>query len=201
MSAPGPPTRPGWHRAVYALVAVIAVLFLWLILDRLTDRIVAAEASANVALDGATQLAAQVEDLGGTPVVDPGELPTPERGETGATGAAGAAGADGQDGTDGARGPRGFVGPVGPAGPPGVDGDTITGPEGPAGPAGAQGPAGDPGPTGPAGEQGPRGETGPQGPAGPVCPPGYSAAERTVFTSDTPQGERVIVCTEDTQDP
>lgn len=92
------------------------------------------------------QLARQVRRLGGTPVVDPSDLPAGEPGPAGATGPAG------PRGEQGARGPRG------PAGAPGASGE-----DGAPGATGEPGPAGPQGPAGPAGAQG---ERGPEGPAG-----------------------------------
>lgn len=101
-------------------------------------------------------LAAQVEQMGGTPVAGP----PGSRGETGASGVVG---------------PTGPPGPTGPSGAPGKAAPTITpspGPTGPQGPAGPIGPAGAdstvPGPTGPAGQDatGAPGQDGQDGAAG-----------------------------------
>lgn len=136
-------------------------------------------------------------------------------GPPGPPGPPGVPGEDGQDGRDGATGPPGprgatganGVGAQGPDGPPGSPGPPggpgPTGPAGQDGSDGTRGPAGPPGPPGPAGQdgadgaQGPPGPAGPQGPPGtpgPTCPEGWHAEQRTILTTQAPQGETVIVC-------
>lgn len=167
--------RRGDLLAIVGAVAVGALLA-WLIvfvqgLARDLD-------TANKARD---QLAAQVKQMGGTPVAGP----PGSRGEPGPAGAGltGPQGPAGLPGPSGPPGPTGSPGVTGKGGTPGasvtgapgtdgaagVDGAAGTdGASGPAGPVGPQGPAGDPGPAGP------QGAAGPQGPAGPACPDGYS---------------------------
>jgi hypothetical protein len=196
----GPPTRPAWHRAVYALIAAIFLLFLFLVLYQLTARITRAEDDTARAVAAAERLSAQVERMGGTPVVDTDGLPSPAPGEPGAQGATGDAGDTGPQGPQGPIGPVGPVGPIGPrgktgaAGSDGADGISIAGADGGTGPPGPAGPEGPQGPQGDAGPAGPRGEQGPVGPAAPTCPDGYQPQERTVFTSENPGGERVLAC-------
>lgn len=111
-------------------------------------------------------LAAQVKQLGGTPVVEP---KAGERGDAG------------PQGPPGPAGPEGPVGPRGPQGPIGITGQTprcilepsrCVGPKGDAGAAGAAGKDGSQGPAGQKGEPGAAGQTGPQGPVGPQGDPG-----------------------------
>lgn len=119
----------------------------------------------------ARQLADQVKDLGGDPVVEP-----PAASERGADGAAGADGRDGPAGKDGANGRDG---------PPGRDGDD--GPPGAGGPPGSEGQAGATPPCmaepaqcrGGDGADGRDGQDGAQGQPGPTCPNGYTARSRT----------------------
>ncbi|NUP37040.1 MAG: collagen-like protein [Streptomyces sp.] len=122
-------------------------------------------------------LAQQVKDLGGTPIVKPGEPGAPggrgeqgprgepgpkgdkgEKGDPGKTGPAAnpSPGKDGQDGKDGANSTV-----PGPSGAPGQD-STVPGPQGPAGPAG------------PPGKDGQDGRDGTDGRDGQTCPDGYS---------------------------
>lgn len=94
-----------------------------------------------------TALAAQVEALGGEPVVKP-DSAGPDSGVVlvpGPTGARGATGPQGEPGV-GAQGPVGTQGVPGDRGEPGAPGVGETGPQGPPGDAGAEGPAGPPGP-------------------------------------------------------
>lgn len=124
---------------------------------------------ANAARDA---LAAQVQQMGGTPVA----------GEPGSRGEPGLAGQRGEKGDQGEPGPIGPTGPIGPSGQPGDDGTNGVGQTGaPGSPGqdgqsvvGPQGPAGDTGPAGPQGEQGPKGEQGADGRDGQACPTGYS---------------------------
>lgn len=109
--------------------------------------------TANQARDA---LAAQVQQMGGTPV----------------------AGAPGSRGEVGPSGPPGMPGPSGPAGVAGVDGnDGSPGPTGPAGETGVPGPLGPSGPAGSpgaAGADGLDGKDGADGRDGQTCPEGYS---------------------------
>lgn len=161
-------------------------------------------ATANA--EAVKELADQVKALGGQPVVEPSDLPTPEPGPAGANGAAGSPGSTGPQGPPGPvgptgqaikgeRGPRGFTGGDGPTGTPGatVKGDTgATGPEGPAGP---QGPPGKDGKDGADGHDST--VPGPQGDPGPACQPGWHVATRTVVSVEAPLGEPVQVCVQD----
>lgn len=184
-----------WHRGIYALVGLIFMVFLYILFDYLTDRITRAEEQTSQAIAAAERLSSQVERMGGTPVVDPGDLPDPVPGEPGADGQPGSEGAEGATGAVGAtgqRGPEGQRGPRGLAGAPGAAGsDGTSGTDGIPGPAGPPGPAGAPGDTGPQGERGPQGDT---GPAGPTCPTGYRTEERQIATTQNPLGEPAIVC-------
>jgi hypothetical protein len=148
---------------VLAAGALASVVTGFLLQSRALDR-------ANHARD---LLAAQVQQLGASPVAGPpgsrgdvGPSGAPglsgAPGPSGAPGSPGPSGAPGKDGRNGSSGPAGSPGPAGPSGVPGAAGSQGT--AGPTGPAGPSGPQGDPGPTGPQGEQGPRGEQGPTGP-------------------------------------
>jgi hypothetical protein len=108
-------------------------------------------------------LAAQVEQLGGTPIAGP----PGSRGEPGES-------VIGPPGPPGAPGPSGPPGPSGRPGTDGADGISVTGSpgaDGLQGPAGPPGPQGEPGPAGPQGEPGTPGEDGADGQ---TCPDGYS---------------------------
>lgn len=164
-----------------ALTALLVLAFLgWLAIH-----VVLLSHDLRAANNARDALAAQVQELGASPVAgppgsrgepgesvagppgekgDPGE-PGP-RGPSGAPGPRGTPGDDGQDGADGVAGEPGTDGDSGPTGQPGPAG--LPGPQGEPGP---QGPQGEPGPQGPKGEPGERGE---QGPPGPACPTGYS---------------------------
>jgi hypothetical protein len=202
-----------------AIVLVAAGVGLWKLHEiqadtaRDHDTTQAAVAQAAAATDAVQQLATQVEQLGGDPVVDPSDLPTGPAGPAGATGAAGAigpqgpAGPTGPQGLTGQRGPRGVEGATGATGSTGAKGDTgSSGDNGSSGATGAQGPkgdTGDQGPQGERGEQGPKGDTGdpgpqgPQGDPGPTCPSGYHTETATVLTAEHPLGETAIVCAAD----
>lgn len=206
--------HPRWHKYVYLVIALVMAAFVYVVLADLTGRVSDSEDAAATSMtradlneDAVKALAAQVEGLGATPVVDPSDLPQPgEPGKTGATGPtgltgaaglsiigppgpSGAPGADGADGQPGAAvtGPPGAT-VTGAAGANGKDGASITGP---AGPAGADGKDGRDGADGQPGPQGPQGEP---GPAGPSCPDGYVQAQRTFITPNNPLGEQVVVC-------
>lgn len=197
--------HPWWHTAVYAVIFTILAVFTYLVLDDLTNRINTATDRADANEAGVAALAEQVEDLGGTPVITPSDIPANgtdgEDGEPGPQGDTGPAGEDGEDGENGrtgavgADGGTGAAGTAGEPGEPGSDGaagaagaDGAPGEPGPAGPAGAQGEVG---PAGPRGEQGVPGET---GPAGPTCPEGYTLEPRMVPTNENPLGEPMLVC-------
>lgn len=119
-------------------------------------------------------LAQQVKDLGGTPVVKPGEPGVRgrqgPRGEPGPTGPSGQNGKDGKDGKPGPTPKPGEDGTDGKDGRPGPD-STVPGPAGPTGATGEQGPQG---PPGPAGADGKDGRDGTDGRDGQTCPDGYS---------------------------
>lgn len=201
--------RPKWHRWAYLLIGLIGAVFLYMVLTDLTTRVNQAVQSTDSANERAETnaaavdaLAAQVERLGGTPVVDPSDLPEPEPGAPGATGETGATGATGLPGQT-VRGPAGARGPVGTTGAAGADGapgatvvgqDGVQGPVGPAGPIGPVGPEGPAGPVGPEGPRGADGATGPAGQPGVTCPQGYDLAERTIITAENPLGESSFVC-------
>lgn len=164
------------RKVIITVFAVVVIAWFAVILHGLTGRITNAEASsddnaanARAALNAADRLARQVEGLGGTPVVEPSNLPTPAKSTRGRTGATGQAGAAGSQGAAGPRGPgptrsqiaaalSAFcgagkcVGPAGATGKDGKDGATgATGSQGATGPAGAPGATGGDGATGPAG--------------------------------------------------
>jgi len=135
--------------------------------------------TARQAKEQARALAQQVKRLGGTPVVDPRDIPGPSpvpgpAGQAGTPGPQGPRGFPGIPGIQGPEGPRGFFGDLGPAGPPGGPGDPgPQGAQGPPGADGAQGPQGPQGPPGPQGDQGPQGPRGDPGTATPgtyLCP-------------------------------
>lgn len=142
----------------------------------------------------ARALAAQVERLGGDPVVEPAEIaqPAPQpgpRGEQGEAGIPGPIGPRGPQGEPGAMGPRGSPGSEGDTGPRGVRGPQgeigDTGDTGAVGPGGPAGPIGDTGPQGLTGAQGETGATGPQGPPGPQGEQGLRGEQGPIG----PQGE------------
>lgn len=215
--------HPWWHTAVYLVLFAILAAFTYSVLDDLTDRINSANERADVNEAGVAALADQVEGLGGTPVVTPEDLPEAgadglpgndgDDGADGADGADGTNGVDGVDGTDGTDGDPGATGASGTdggagasgtpgePGAPGSDGAAgAMGEPGPAGPQGEPGPAGpqgETGATGPAGQDGETGATGETGPAGQTCPDGYTLAERTIFTAESPLGEPGFVCVAD----
>lgn len=154
----------------YIVIALGVLVTVWVLVHGLTARVQEAERSATAnqhrvaqAKHAVRTLAQQVKELGGHPVVKPGQLPGPV-GPTGPQGEAGPAGPPGPQGPRGVAGPMGPEGPVGGMGRPGDTGPVgDTGATGPQGPAGPQGPKGDPGPQGPAGPQGNKGDTGPAG--------------------------------------
>lgn len=160
---------------VVVLTAVLALLAGWW-LNSLTHRASKAQSNANKAVTSAEQLCQQVQQLGGTCVVDVSKL----RGDTGPAGPEGPAGPPGIPGEDGRDGSPGPVGPTGPAGQPGA--------------AGVPGPAGATGPVGPAGPTGPPGQA---GPAGPACPSGTHAENLTVLTTSGVQ--TLAACVQDPQ--
>lgn len=150
-------------------VAVVLVCFaaLYVMFDRLTDRVSKAEAGQDdyraQAADNAKKvdaLAEQVRSLGEAPVAEPADdapAPVLARGPRGAMGPAGPMGRPGKDGADGESitGPRGATGAAGASGAPGADGE--------AGSTGAAGKDGAPGPAGPKGEPGRDGSNGSDG--------------------------------------
>ncbi|GAA4075793.1 collagen-like protein [Nocardioides kongjuensis] len=169
------------------LIVAMSVLSVYLVLDRVTDRLAAAEEKAQAngkraddALATAQALAEQVRLLGQQPVVEPDDPPA------GAPGAPGLRGPMGPPGPRGAscveelgyprcRGAAGSAGATGATGQAGVDG--AAGPAGKDGKDGAQGPQGDPGPAGP------------QGPAGTAVPGTYSCPAGEVMTGFTVAGD------------
>lgn len=114
-------------------------------------------------------LAAQVESLGGKPVVAP---------PPGRDGKEGSPGPRGEPGEQGEQGPRGLQGLQGLPGRPGANGKspacllTAGACRGPVGPKGDTGLQGERGPVGQAGEKGERGEQGPKGDPGAQGPKG-----------------------------
>jgi hypothetical protein len=196
--------HPWWHTVLYVVMALIFGVFIFMILDNLTDRVNSAERTAAANANAVVALAEQVEDLGGTPVVEPDDVL--QRGETGAPGAdglpgipgpvgpAGKNGSDGQDGSDGLNGRDGTDGAQGVAGVAGAPGEDATGIPGQTGPAGPAGQDGKDGADGKDGEDGAIGPVGPPGPAGQSCPEGYALEQRTIMTAENPLGEPGWVC-------
>jgi len=147
---------------------------------------------AETAIVSAEQLCAQVQELGGSCVVDVTTL----RGEPGQPGPAGEPGQPGEAGAPGEDGRPGPSGPPGPAGSPGPAGrDGQDGTAGAGGAPGAVGPAGPPGPAGERGAQGDRGPAGERGEPGPTCPEGSTKQQITVLTGMGT--ETVIACVVD----
>jgi len=133
-----------FHRVATLALWVVTIATVWLLFSGLTDRVNEAEqkaqasATANKASSAAVkELAEQVRHLGGQPVVEPSELPSPSTGATGPQGPPGKDGSDGKPGRDGRDGATGAAGPAGADGKPGADGkDGAAGATGPQGPAG-----------------------------------------------------------------
>lgn len=181
-----------WHRIAFVLLCVGFLAVILLYFTHLAARVNHAEhraetdtAMSKAALSAVNDLADQVRDLGGTPVVEPSELPTPAPGAPGPQGIrgdTGPAGATGATGPRGLRGLMGLPGPIGPAGPQGVKGDT-----GPAGPAGADGQNG---------HDGADGAPGATGPAG--YPDSFTIAlgngQGNVLTCTDPDGDHAYTC-------
>jgi hypothetical protein len=155
-----------WQLAVAGLVLIVLGVLAyrsWFVGNEADEELTAA----------VTELRAQVQDLGGTPVVPPAEDITgdetqvvPIPGPPGPEGERGLQGPEGRPGRDGRTGePCQPSNPlcVGPPGPPGP-----SGPEGATGLTGGTGEAGATGATGESGPAGPTGATGPEGPAGPA---------------------------------
>ncbi len=147
-----------------ALLVGMSGTSVYLVLDRVTDRLAAAEEKAQTngkradrALASAQALAEQVRLLGEKPVVEPDD---PKPGAPGAPGLRGPIGPRGPRGAScveelGLRTCRGPDGETGTTGTPGSDGvPGVAGKNGTDGKDGAPGPQGDPGPAGPAGADG-----------------------------------------------
>lgn len=156
-------TREDRIAGIIALVLVLVLLGV-VVLGRLDQHQLREDLQES--REDAQALAVQVENLGGDPVVEPGEIgpegPQGPPGEDGEDGRDGLDGEDGEDGVDGAQGEPGATGEAGEPGEPGPPGAT-----------------GDPGPTGAAGEPGP---AGPQGPAGATGPAGQDGQDVESFT-------------------
>lgn len=144
--------RRNW--LVISIAAVVGVLGVWasIQINALGSQLREAEQNQQV-------LSAQVEKLGGVPLVSPSAGPRGERGEPGPSGPPGPTGPPGRDGRNAVDGKDGA------AGEPGRDGNP--GAQGPQGPAGPKGDPGEPGPPGAKGEPGADGDPGPQGSPGP----------------------------------
>lgn len=179
-----------WVAIIVATVALGAGVYsVWMVRHQAQTKVASAQQQKNTAVTSAEQLCQQVQQMGGTCVVDPKKL-RGDPGPAGPVGAQGPAGIPGRNGADGKPGPTGPPGPTGKDGAQGAAGkDGQNGDPGPAGPAGPAGPQGDPGPQGP---QGPPGEA---GPAGPACPDGTHAETVTVLTTDGP--EAIATCVAD----
>lgn len=179
-----------WHRIAFALLCAGFLAVILLYFTHLAARVNHAEhraetdtAMSKAALAAVDDLAAQVRDLGGTPVIEPSELPTPAPGAPGPQGIRGDTGPAGATGATGPRGLRGLMGLPGPAGPVGA-----TGP---------QGPKGDTGPAGADGQNGTDGAPGPTGPAG--YPDSFTITlhngDGGVLTCTDPDGDHSYTCT------
>lgn len=183
---------PRLRKAIYLLLAAGVLLFAYLVLDNLTDRVSRAEARQESAeqerqgteadlrqyANAVDKLADQVTRRGGDPVVQPGELPNLTGGQPGPAGVPGLPGTRGITGQQGRAGKTGGTGATGRTGAPGAEGaDGQPGADGEPGATGPQGETGATGPQGPQGPQGERGNAGPQGPSGTAQPGTYSCGE------------------------
>jgi hypothetical protein len=178
-------SRMVWGTFAAFLAAVIALSFAWQAKNK-ADHLAHSRANDNAANHQAVdQLAQQVRQLGGTPVVQPSQLPGPTgaQGIPGPVGPTGPAGVNGLNGSNGAAGRNGANGQNGAAGPAGMPG-----------PIGPAGPSGSPGATGPTGPVGPTGPAGSTGPTGPACPAGYTQTTQTPPPPNT-TGETWVICT------
>lgn len=167
-------------RLPFLLTVVVALICLgavFLMFDRLTNRVSEAESGqadyreeAQANGKKVDALADQVRSLGRTPVAEQSgddRLPTlirGPRGEMGPVGPQGRPGKDGANGKDGSSGPRGATGGTGAAGAAGDAG--APGAAGKDGAPGPPGPKGEPGPPGPKGEPGKDGANGTDGKVG-----------------------------------
>lgn len=155
--------------AVFGLAVLTVAFFSYRAASTDEIRSLGDRADDNAAV--ANRLADQVEQLGGTPVVEP-----PAQGEPGAKGDQGDQGSTGERGPKGDKGDPGGRGPAGTNGSNGTNGTSGTnGQDGVTPPCMAE-------PTqcrGADGEDGTDGQDGAQGPPGPTCPSGYSPASRT----------------------
>ena len=165
-----------WRRG--DMLAVVTAVTIGLVLASILIAVRSLQLELRAANTARDQLAAQVEQLGGSPVAGPpGSRGQPGRtveGPPGPTGPAGLPGDPGPSGPAGKPGASGPSGPPGPSGSPGVagtDGVGASGPAGPTGPPGPTGPAGPQGETGPAGRDGAAGRDGTDGQ---TCPDGYT---------------------------
>lgn len=197
-----------WHRLAYVLLAVagLAVVIGWLTglantVHDLEGQRIQNQATAETNAEAVEQLARQVKELGGKPVIEPSDLPQPVAGPQGPQGPPGlpglpglpgADGRDGKDGKDGAPGADGRDGEPGPAGPPGPAGEP-----GEPGPTGPPGPAGPPGPPGPAGDDGSDGQDGEPGypESFTYTDPGTPApGDEITYVCTDPDGDRQYTC-------
>lgn len=156
-----------WRRG--DLLAVVAAVAVGLVLAGILVAVRSLQVELRAANTARDQLAAQVEQLGGSPIAGP----PGSRGQPGRT-VEGPPGPTGPAGDPGPSGPAGKPGPSGPSGSPGVagtDGVGASGPPGPTGPPGPAGAQGEPGPAGPAGKDGTDGRDGADGQS---CPDGYT---------------------------
>lgn len=156
-----------WRRG--DALALAAAVIIGLIMAGILISVRSLQVELRAANEARDQLAAQVEELGGSPIAGP----PGSRGQPGRT-VEGPPGPTGPTGPPGERGPSGPPGPAGPSGSPGpagTDGVGVSGPPGPTGPPGPPGPQGEPGPAGPAGKDGTDGRDGTDGQ---TCPDGYT---------------------------
>lgn len=163
-----------FHRAAFLVLATFAAVVLFLYLQALADEAHDANRTAQTATNAATELADQVRDLGGDPVVEPSELPK--------TGPQGDVGPQGPAGPTGPPGPQGEPGAKGKKGADGAPGASVTGPVGPAGADGKDG------------KDGADGAPGPAGPAGYPASFSFTGVGGQVFTCTDPDGDHAYQC-------
>lgn len=162
-----------WRRG--DMLAVVAAVAVGLVLAGILVAVRSLQLELRTANEARDQLAAQVEQLGGSPIAGPpGSRGQPGRTVEGPPGPTGPAGDPGPSGPAGKPGPSGPPGPSGSPGAAGTDGVGASGPAGPTGPPGPTGPAGPAGPQGEPGPAGPAGKDGRDGADGQSCPDGYT---------------------------
>lgn len=173
--AEAPPPRSLRARVGHAVVILAIVLLTAVFFGRWAWT----EAEMTAQQQVISELAAQVEELGGVPVATAAPPPSAAPLPQGAP----------ENGTNGTNGEPGPSGPPGPSGAPGRDG--ANGTNGEDGTDGVNGTNGEQGVTGQIGERGPPGE---RGPAGEQGPPGVGIAS-TVCDDD---GQWIVTLTDGT---